>query len=119
VFDAAFTAYLMMMAPGQLRAEGTGIFPLATGGMGLTEMSCLFLIGNVLFFFLPPRPFSLFGTTVTYADLLGLQWIGVNVALYVATMVSQLRELAQAEPRPGASRPATSERRDEASRRSG
>jgi phosphatidylglycerophosphate synthase len=112
-------AYLMMTAQGLLRAEASGIFPLATGGMGLTEVRCLFFVGNALFFFIPPRPFALFGTTVTYADLLGLQWIGVNVVLYVATMVSQLRELARAEPRPGAARTATNERPDEASRRSG
>ncbi|MBV8186960.1 MAG: CDP-alcohol phosphatidyltransferase family protein, partial [Alphaproteobacteria bacterium] len=115
----AFAAYLMMTAQGLLRAQATGLFPLATGGMGLTEVRCLFLFGNVLFFFLPPRPFSLVGISVTYADLLGLQWIVVNVVLYVVTMVSQLRDLAEVEPPAGAPRAVTSGPPDEASPRSG
>ena len=34
---------------------------------------------------------------VTYADLLGVLWIAVNLALYLITMIAELRRLARAE----------------------
>ncbi len=90
--------YLMMTAQGLLRAEVTRVFHLAAAGMGLTEVRCLFLVANVVFFFVPPTPFDLAGVTATYADFFGVIWIVVNVGLYVLTMVAELRKLAIEEP---------------------
>lgn len=110
-------AYLMMTVQSLLRAQVSGLFHLATGGMGLTEVRCLFLLANLLFYFVPPWPFSLAGMTLSYADLLGLLWVTVTVVLYVATMLAEMRTLAEAEPSAGR-KPARGERPDEASRRS-
>lgn len=97
---AAFglATFLMMSAQGLLRAEVTRVFHLAAGGMGLTEVRCLFLVANVVFFFIPPKPFDVAGVTVTYADFFGVIWIVVNVGLYVLTMIAELRKLAIEEP---------------------
>lgn len=92
-------AYLMMTAQSLLRAEVTRVFHLATGGMGLTEVRCLFLVANAVFYFIPPRPFEMAGITVTYADFFGVVWIVVNVGLYVLTMITELKKLAVEEPR--------------------
>lgn len=108
--------YLMMTALSLLRAQTTGVFALATQGVGLTEVRCLFLLGNALFFFFPPRPFPLAGLTVTYADLFGLLWIAINLALYLASMVAQLRALGRIEP-PAGQPAASPPRRDTPSSR--
>ena len=92
-------AYLMMTVQSLLRAEVTRVFHLATGGMGLTEVRCLFLVANAVFYFIPPRPFEMAGMTVTYADFFGVVWIVVNVGLYVLTMIAELKKLAVEEPR--------------------
>lgn len=92
-------AYLMMTVQSLLRAEVTRVFHLATAGMGLTEVRCLFLVANAVFFFIPPKPFDAAGITATYADFFGIVWIVVNVGLYVLTMVAELRRLAVEEPR--------------------
>ena len=91
-------AYLMMTVQSLLRAQATGVFHLATGGMGLTEVRCLFVVANALFYFVPPWPFPVLGMTLTYADFLGLGWIVTNVGLYVSTMITELGELARREP---------------------
>jgi archaetidylinositol phosphate synthase len=113
-----FAAYLMMTAQSLLRAEATRVFHLATGGMGLTEVRCQFLLANALFFFVPPRPFTLAGVTTSYADLLGLLWIAVTIVLYVASMTTQLRKLAELEPRADARRHIRDARPDATSPRS-
>jgi archaetidylinositol phosphate synthase len=91
-------AYLMMTVQGLLRLQTTGVFPLASGGMGLTEVRLLFVIGNSLFYFVPPLPFTVAGLTAKYSDLLGLLWIASNIALYLWTMAVVLRQLARHEP---------------------
>jgi hypothetical protein len=85
----------MMTVQGLLRVQATGVFHLATGGMGLTEVRCLFVIGNVLFYFLPPWPFQAAGLVVSYPDLFGLMWIATNIGLYVATLITEGRRLAR------------------------
>ena len=90
-------AYFMMTALSLLRASTSGEFHLASGGIGLTEVRCLFVFGNILFFVFPPIPFPVGPLMVTYADLLGVLWIAVNLALYLITMIAELRRLARAE----------------------
>jgi phosphatidylglycerophosphate synthase len=92
-----FGAYLMMTAQSLLRAHATGVFHLATGRMGLTEVRCLFVLANAAFFFIPPRPFGLADWGLNYADVLGILWIAVNVGMYVVMMVAELKRLRAAE----------------------
>ncbi len=90
-----FATYLMMTVQSLLRMKATGVFHLATGGMGLTEVRCLFLVANALFYFVPPWPFEAAGMALAYPDLFGLIWIATNISLYVVTLVAESRRLAQ------------------------
>lgn len=90
-----FATYLMMTVQSLLRMKATGVFHLATGGMGLTEVRCLFLVANVLFYFVPPWPFQVSGVVISYPDLFGLIWIATNIGLYVLTLIAESRRLAQ------------------------
>lgn len=92
-----FATYLMMTVQSLLRMKATGVFHLATGGMGLTEVRCLFLIANALFYFVPPWPFQAAGLVVSYPDMFGLIWIATNIGLYVVTLIAESRRLAQRE----------------------
>jgi len=104
IVAAGFAAYLMMTAQSLLRAHATGIFHLATGGMGLTEVRCLFLVANAVFYFVPPWPFRIGSATFAYPDLFGIVWVLTNVVLYVVAMVTELKGLARDEPnKPGCS----------------
>jgi hypothetical protein len=87
----------MMTVQSLLRAQATGVFHLATGGMGLTEVRCLFLVANALFYFVPPDAVGIRIWSLAYSDLGGLLWIVVNVGLYVTTMFAELRSLARQE----------------------
>ena len=93
--------FWMMSVQGLLRAQVTQVFQLATAGMGLTEVRCLFLVANVVFYVVPPRPLDIAGGKATYADFFGIVWIVVNVGLYVLTMVAELKKLAVEEPPAG------------------
>jgi len=92
-----FGSYLMMTVQGLLRAQTTGVFHLATGHIGLTEVRCLFFLANAVLYFLPPRPFEIARLTLSYADLLGLLWIVANLGLYVVTMAIELKKLRAEE----------------------
>ena len=98
IVAAGFAAYLMMTAQSLLRAHSTGVFHLATGGMGLTEVRCLFLVANAVLYFVPPRPFQIGSTTFAYPDPFGIVWILTNIVLYVVAMVTELKNLAREEP---------------------
>jgi archaetidylinositol phosphate synthase len=97
---AAFglAAFLMMSVQSLLRAQVTQVFQLASGGMGLTEVRCLFLLANVLFYFVPPTP--LWPGTISwgYGDVFGIVWIAVNLGLYAIMMAKLLKQLAKDEP---------------------
>lgn len=90
--------YLMMTVQGLLRTAVTRVFRLAAGGMGLTEIRCMFVALNCLFYFLPPHPLPMDGMDISYADLLGLAWIAANLGLYVVVMIAELKGLAREEP---------------------
>lgn len=88
----------MMTAQSLLRAHATGVFHLATGGMGLTEVRCLFLVANAVLYFVPPWPFQIGSTTFAYPDLFGIIWVLTNIVLYVVAMVTELKNLTREEP---------------------
>lgn len=90
-----FATYLMMTVQSLLRMNATGTFHLATAGMGLTEVRCLFLVANAVFYFVPPWPFQIGETVASYPDLFGLIWIATNIGLYVVTLIAESRRLAQ------------------------
>jgi phosphatidylglycerophosphate synthase len=102
-----FATFLMMGMQGLLRAEVRRVFHLASGGIGLTEIRCLFFVANALFYFLPPHPIGGGSLAITYADILGIVWIATNLALYVATMISELIALSREERRRAQSSPTT------------
>ncbi len=99
IVAAGFATFLMIAVQGLLRAEITRVFHLATGGIGLTEIRCLFFVANALFYFVPPRPIEIGKITITYADILGVLWIATNLVLYLVTMISELTALAREERR--------------------
>lgn len=99
-----FAAYLMMTVQSLLYTQATGVFNLATAGIGLTEIRCLFFIANALFYFWPPVPFDLFGFAFAYPDLLGMLWSGVNISLFIGAMFSSLRKLADIDRPPSRAR---------------
>ncbi len=90
--------YLMMSVQGLLRAEVGRVFHLATGGFGLTELRCLFVVLNAMLYFLPPRPFQVGGVGTSYPELLGLAWIVATLVYYLTTMIAESRRLAREEP---------------------
>jgi archaetidylinositol phosphate synthase len=94
-----FASYLMMTVQSLLRVQTTGLFHLATGGMGLTEVRCQLFATNAALYFVPPWPLQGIGMAITYADLLGLCWIVATLGLYISTMISELNQLARREPR--------------------
>lgn len=95
-----FATYLMMTAQSLLYGHVSGDFHLATGGIGLTETRCLFLVVNALFYVWTPQPFDLGPLELRYSDVLGLIWSGANIALFLLAMISTLKQLAAADPPP-------------------
>ncbi len=98
VVTLCLVAFYMMTVQGLLRAEVTRVFNLASGGFGLTEVRCQLLAMNLIFYFVPPTPFMLGGLTLTYADILGVIWLTMNLTLYLRGMIVELRRLAREEP---------------------
>jgi len=98
IVAAGFAAYMMMTAQSLLRAHSSGVFRLATGGLGLTEVRCLFVLANAILFFIPPWPIRIGAASLAYPDFFGIIWILTNVALYVVGMVAELKALAHEEP---------------------
>ena len=97
IVAAGFAAYLMMTVQSLLRAQTSGVFALATGGMGLTEVRCLFIVANIAFFVVPPRPLASSSVTLTYADAFGIVWIVVNAVLYLSVMIREAKIMAAQE----------------------
>ena len=104
VASIGLATYLMMTAQSLLRAEVARTFHLASAGFGLTEVRCLFLALNVAFYLKAPVPLDIAGARLGYGDVLGIAWIAVNLGLYAAGMIAQLRQLAREEPSAGKDR---------------
>lgn len=96
-FEIAITGlatYLMMTVQSLLRVQTSGIFYLASAGMGLTEVRCLFFFANIAFLAVPPTSLQLGFFIVGYGDMLGVVWSMVNIGLYVAMMAVELARLS-------------------------
>jgi phosphatidylglycerophosphate synthase len=92
------SVFLMMSVLTLLREKISGVFQLAYGGIGPTEMRVLFILLNTAMFFFPPQSISLFGLQMTYPNWLSLIWIAFALATFGWTMSAQIRELAIQEP---------------------
>jgi len=98
-----FASYLMMTVQSLMRLQLSGVFELASAGVGLTEVRALFFIANIAFLVAPPGEIGIGFPGFTYADVGGLIWITLNVCLYLVQMSLELRSISQRD-RPAESR---------------
>jgi archaetidylinositol phosphate synthase len=100
-FDMCFlagTIYTMISALTFLRANVTNVFQISYGGAGPTEMRVAVVLLNAAIFFATPVPFTLFGLTLKYPDVIALVWCCLGVVTFLLCMIGQVRELAIEEP---------------------
>lgn len=94
-------AFYMMMLLGLIKLWVTGIFQIAFGGTGLTELRIAFIAANVAMYFLPPKPFAIFGIVTTYPNVISAVWIASLVITFLVATYTTLRHLAALDPPPG------------------
>src|SRR5262249_17494986 len=94
----ALSVFLMMSVITLLRENISGVFQLAYGGIGPTEMRVMFIILNAAIYFFPPQPINLFGLEMTYPNWLSLSWSTAALTMFVISMVSDIRRLAIEDP---------------------
>jgi archaetidylinositol phosphate synthase len=94
----ALSVFLMMSALTLLRENISGVFRMAYGGIGPTEMRVMFIILNAAMYFFPPRPINLLGLEMTYPNWLSLAWSSMALVTFAWSMVSDLRRLAIEDP---------------------
>ena len=94
----ALSIFLMMSVLSLLRQNISGVFQLAYGGIGPTEMRMMFILLNAAIYFYPPQPFALVGFELTYPNWLSLTWSTLALATFLMGMLSDLRRLAVEDP---------------------
>jgi phosphatidylglycerophosphate synthase len=92
-----FATYLMMTVQSLLRVQVRDVFDLSTGGFGLTEVRAIFFVANIAFFIAPPEVVKVGPLEGSYADLGGIVWIIVNVAMYIVKMIGELKWLSEGD----------------------
>jgi archaetidylinositol phosphate synthase len=90
-------AYFMMSILTLLRSTVSRRFEMAYGGIGLTELRCLFAALNTVMYFIPPSAVPIPFVAMTYPNLLALLWIASTLVSFVTTLVADLRKLAREE----------------------
>ncbi|HEX3972487.1 MAG TPA: CDP-alcohol phosphatidyltransferase family protein [Stellaceae bacterium] len=95
---AVLVTFLMVSMLSLLQAQVSRVFPIAYGGIGLTEIRCGLILWNAALFFVPPQPFAVFGVAVTYSDCLAMMWLAGNVTIFLTVMVRELRRLRIEDP---------------------
>ncbi|HWE74973.1 MAG TPA: CDP-alcohol phosphatidyltransferase family protein [Stellaceae bacterium] len=95
---AVLVTFFMVSMLSLLQAQVSRVFPIAYGGIGLTEIRCGLILWNVALFFAPPRPFAMLDLGLTYSDCLAIAWLVGNVAIFLTTMVRELRRLGIEDP---------------------
>jgi phosphatidylglycerophosphate synthase len=98
MFTAA--AYFLVSILTLVRAVVSNVFSLTYAGIGATELRVAFLILNVLMYFIPPKPFAVFGLTLVYPEVLSVAWNVVIVVSFFTILKSDLRTLAIEEAHP-------------------
>jgi phosphatidylglycerophosphate synthase len=94
----ALSVFLMMSVLTLLRENISGVFQLAYGGIGPTEMRVMFIILNAAMYFFPPQPINFLGLEMTYPNWLSLSWSSMALVTFVLSMASDLRRLALEDP---------------------
>jgi archaetidylinositol phosphate synthase len=95
---STLAAFYMMMLLGLIKSRVINVFQISFGGMGLTEVRVAFILFNVLMYFIPPKPFGIFGVETTYPNVMSALWITVQLATFLWVMRQTLRQLAAADP---------------------
>lgn len=95
---AALAAFYMMMLLGLIKSRVMNVFQISFGGMGLTEVRIVFILINALMYFVPPKPFSAFGTVTTYPNVISALWIAIQLVTFLIVMAKTARQLAEQEP---------------------
>jgi archaetidylinositol phosphate synthase len=95
---AALASLFMVSMLSLIQARVSGVFDIAYYGIGLTEIRCVLVLLNAALYFLPPRPFTILGTPLTYPDLLASIWILGNIIVFIAVMLRELRRLDVEDP---------------------
>ena len=94
----ALATYLMISILTFVRANVSGTFQLAYGGLGPTEMRALFILLNATIFFFPPERLDWLGLPMTYPNILSLTWSCLALVTFALSMIAQIRELAVEDP---------------------
>lgn len=95
---AVLVTFFMISMLSLFQALVSKVFNIAYGGVGLTEIRCALVAWNVALFWFPPRPFEVFGVSLTYPNLLAIVWLSGNVISFAVIMTRQLRQLAIEDP---------------------
>lgn len=71
-------------------------FTLDYGGFGPTELRVAFIVVNLLVFYIPPQPFSIFN--LTYPEVLSVIWLTLTVITFSVIVLRDVSKLANEEP---------------------
>jgi archaetidylinositol phosphate synthase len=89
-------AYQMMSMLTFIRANVSAVFQISYATVGPTEVRLGFVILNAVLIILPPN--SIDWLPLTYPNLCSLAWSSATLAIFLVSMVNQVRELAVEEP---------------------
>jgi archaetidylinositol phosphate synthase len=95
---STLAAFYMMMLLGLIKSRVVNVFQISFGGMGLTEVRVAFILLSALMYFVPPKPFEIFGVETTYPNVGSAMWIAVQLATFLWVMCQTLRQLAAQDP---------------------
>jgi archaetidylinositol phosphate synthase len=99
----SLAAFYMMMLLGLIKSRVMNVFQISFAGMGLTEVRVVFILVNALMYFVPPKPFGIFGIVTTYPNVISALWIVAQLLTFLKVTYKTMRQLAAMEPprRPG------------------
>jgi phosphatidylglycerophosphate synthase len=94
----ALAAFLMLSVLSLVRQSVSGVFHLAYGGIGPTEMRAMFVALNALVYFYPPDRLDGLGLPMTYPNILSLMWSIGALLTFAVSFIAQVRKLAAEDP---------------------
>jgi len=95
---SSLAAFYMMMLLGLIKSRVINVFQISFGGMGLTEVRVAFILLGALMYFVPPKPFEIFGVQTTYPNVGSAIWVAIQLATFLWVMCQTLRQLAAQDP---------------------